>query len=556
MKELQVRDKGKRNISVYKLVGCGLDLEIKNDYENLKGIITGWSLNIYNEKMYNCDSFDKLLKVLRQLVIDYNLTQYSVNKKDILVIYIDNLDKIRGFFEDYITNDFTHYVQIFNCIEFRDISTWNKELHRANEIAEYAQFLIEYLFEPEKYFYLTPNQQVRRKISKRVKNEQDNVAARLFPDSYEYDYIRSCLYGGLCYCPKPFEKIEEPIIEIDLDSAYIWSFLTQQHCMSLLYRVDSTKWKEYLDSDKGSFGRYYLKFFGNTLKLSWLKDMYGVEYMHNEINEGYYMLTNVDLKIIISLTDKIEVKCKSLYEVDLDYLPEYVRDVLIEEYVKKEELKQTLGSNNPKTKIQKVRVNGIYGDSIRRYDDTFDIKRAKDTAVLIPQWGIFTTGYTKSILIGLGLQLDGWYYSDTDSIYCKDTPKNRKIIEEYNKIIREETKSFCDRFGYDYDKLSKLGTFEIKNEITIFRAIGNKMYAYKRKNGEIKLVAAGSSQDTVKIDDSIFDLYKIPIGTRVFGFINDKSYFEIVLKDEDAELMQEYLIKRKALEEMQKKKQK
>ena len=82
------------------------------------------------------------------------------------------------------------------------------------------------------------------------------------------------------------------------------------------------------------------------------------------------------------------------------------------------------------------------------------------------------------------------------------------------------------------------------------------MYAYKRKNGKIKLVAAGSSKDTVDIDDSIFDLYKIPVGTRVFGFINDKSYLEIVLKDEDAELMQEYLIKRKALEEMQKKKDK
>ena len=74
MKELQVRDKGKRNISVYKLVGCGLDLEIKNDYENLKGIITGWSLNIYNEKMYNGDSFDKLL--------------HSVHIQDIFLAFI------------------------------------------------------------------------------------------------------------------------------------------------------------------------------------------------------------------------------------------------------------------------------------------------------------------------------------------------------------------------------------------------------------------------------------------------------------------------------------
>lgn len=551
MKEITIKDKGNRNVSVYKTAGCGLSLEIENDYKNLRGVIKNWTLNIYGEQLYNADSFDKLLSILQKIITDLDLKQYSLVKKDILVIYIDNLDKIRGFFEDYITDDFTHYVQVFNFIEFRDISTWNDELHNAAEIAEYAQFLIDNVFVPQKYFFLTPNQQVRKRIAKAAKKAGSNIAKTLFPDQYEYEYLRAGLFGGICYCPFPNLDKKEPIIEIDLDSAYIWSFLTQKHIMSKLYRVDTKNVNDYLSiRDKVSFGRYKLKFNCNTLKVGCYKDMYGNP-VHLGLNEGTFILSSIDLKILSDLVNMINVECESLYEAELDYLPEYIRDILIDEYVKKEELKLTLGSKDRRTMLQKVRVNGIYGDSIRRYDSTLEVKRAGDKATMIPQWGILTTAYTKLVLLGLGLQLDGWYYSDTDSIYCKDTPKNRELIEKFNESIREETKEFCDRFGYDFDKLKNLGTFQIKNEIQRFKALGNKIYMYSTGD-EVKLKAAGSTQTTVKKDDTLFNLKKIPVGEKTFGFIYNKSYIEITLEDENAELMEEYLVKKNALDKLRK----
>lgn len=544
METITIKDKDTHNYSVYQIVGAGLELEIKNDYENLRGIIINWSLDI-DGTLYNGDSFEKLVNFLQKVIDNFGLKKYSEHKKDILVIYIDNLDKIRGFFEDYITQDFTHYVQVFNFIEFRDISNW-QALHSAVEIYKYADFLIKNVFVPEEFFYLTPNQKVRKNIQKKAKAYGDTTAKDLFPEPSAFDTMRLGLYGGLCYCPYPNLVIKDPLIEIDIDSAYIFDFLIQKHVMSDLISVEPSNWEYYLTADNvTSIGWYKIKYSCYTNKCHCFKDIDDNRVEQGE-GEADFIFNNIDLKIFLSLVDAKSVECKSLKVADLDYLPEYLRDQLIEEYVKKEELKKTKGSDDPETKLQKVCVNGIYGDSIRKFDESWDIKKAKNNAAMIPQWGIWTTSYCKAYLLGLALQLDGWYYSDTDSIYCKDTKQNRKIIDEYNEMIREETQEFCKLFGYEYEPLKDLGTFQIKDEIVKFKAITHKIYMYKTKNDDMVLKAAGSSKTTVILDESLFGLDKIPVGERTFGFIKNKSYFELSLEDKAAELMTEYIVKKNA----------
>lgn len=555
METINIKDKDLKNISAYKVAGCGLDLEIKNDYENLQGIITSWTLNIFGEALYTGDTFEKLVTTLQTLITKYDLHEYTENKKDILVIYIDNIYKIQGFFEDYITENFTHYIQVLNFIEFRDMSNWNKDLHSATEIAKYADFLVKNVFVPEKYFYQTPNQRPRKKLLNKLRDLKDDTVKNIFPDNFLWRYIRAGLFGGLGYCPYPGHIFDDPMIEIDLDSAYIFDFLIKQHAMTKLKRVDAKDWEKYLkSSDKTSIGEYKIRFYCDTCKVNCYKDIFGEKILLDTENDTEFIFNNIDLAIFLSLVDVKSIECLSLYESDFGYLPQAVRDQLVEEYVKKEELKKTLGSDAIETKLQKVTVNGIYGDAIRKYLDTWTLKKAKDKAALAPQWGIWTTSYCKLYLLKLALTLDGWRYSATDSIYCKDTPENRAKIEEFNQYIQKEVKEFCNKFGYDYEKLKNLGTFQIKNEISKFKAITQNVYMYTSiTDGKIHLKASGSSKTTVELDDSLYDLDKIPVGERTFGFINNKSYFEITLKDESAEVVTEYIVKKRAIRDMNKK---
>lgn len=540
-----IKDKGNHNVSVYQEIGCGIDFKIDVDYDKMIGVIKEWNVTI-GDKTYSGKTFNACVVLLDELIKCFNLKEYSRNKKDILVIYIDNLNKIRGFFEDYITLDFEHYVQVGKYLEFRDISTWNKKLHNSKEIAEYADLLIKNVFIPEKYFYITPNQRPRKKIEHQAKKEKNNLAKDLFPDVSNFRTYRLGLFGGLCHCPYPGFDINEPLMEVDIDSAYIFDFLIEKHVMSELTLVDDPEnWNKYIQSNKACIGKYIITYESNTDKIRCYKDIHKMK-LPKGTHKVTVIFNDIDLQLFMNLVDVKRIKCCWLKTAEVDYLPQYARDSLVEEYVKKEELKKTLGSDNPKTKLQKLTVNGIYGDSIRDYDDTFDIKKAKQTAALIPQWGIWTTSYCKAYLLGLALQVDGWVYSDTDSIYCKDTPENRKLISEYNLMIQAKTKEFCEEFGYDYDKLINLGTFQIKDEIVRFKAITQKVYMYKTKSGKMVLKASGSSKTTVPLDDSLFKYNRIPVGTRVFGFIKDKTYFELTAKDELAEALTEYVVKRNA----------
>ena len=542
MEKIAIRDKENHNVSNYLIMGCGLSLDIYSDVENLIGYIRNWEI-AFEGKLISGDSFEGLVKYLTNLIGAFELKQISECKKDILIIYIDNLDKIRGFFEDYITEDFTHYVQVFDFIEFRDIHPWNKTITSAIDIAKHADFLIKEIFVPEKYFYLTPNQRPRKKIVKAAKAMKDTTAKELFPEPCEFAYIRTGLFGGLCYCPYPNLVIKDPMIEVDIDSAYIFDFLIQRHVMSQLRPAEPEHWEYYLSADSvTSIGTYKIKYTCNTLKARCFKTEDGEKVDLGEYTDRFIM-NNIDLKIFMSLVNVQDIKCLSLFEADLDYIPKYLQNQLVEEYIKKEELKLTLGSDDPKTQLQKVSVNGIYGDSIRKFDETISIKRAKNIVGVVPQWGIWCTSYCKAYLLGLASQLDGWYYSDTDSIYCKDTPQNRERIFNYNKSIQNEVKEFCNKFGYDYDKLQNLGTFKIKDEIVKFKAITNKIYMYKTKDDEMVLKAAGCNKRKEILDEALFGLNKIPVGDRTFGFIYNKSYFELTVKDELAEALTEYLVK-------------
>lgn len=538
--KLCVKERGLHNYSYYVTDGVGLTID--SITKDGAGYITGWSLSVRNTR-YKGTDLQTLLDAFKELRKVYDLKNRSDYSKDILVIFTDNIKKVRGFLRHWITAELgDHYIQLCDNFEIRPM-VWNEALSTSDDIAEYAQWLIDNLFLPDKYFYLTPNQVPRRRV---MHSCDSDIAKQLFPDSPpELVSMRCGLFGGLCYCPYPGKIINEPLIEIDLVSAYIYCMLIEKHCMSKGVSVNPDDWEYYLDSNKkASIGSYIITYGCTTRMARCYKDIY--EERVDIVDDGKlttkkFVLTNIDLKILLSLLNVVSIKCVKLTEYEVDYLPKYFTDVIVDEYTKKYELK---GGDERAYKLQKSIVNGLYGDTIRKIcNTTKEWRSAKKSAVIAPQWGIFTTSYCKRLLISMARQLDGWVYSDTDSIYCFDTPENREKIDKFNSEIREKVNAI-------YGDLHGLGEFKLEAEIVKFKAIQPKCYMYLTKDGEMVLKAAGCDKASIPIDTRLFSMDRIPIGKRIFPrynthhtecdidgkhYVSDGSYWELELSDEAAE---------------------
>lgn len=542
-----VKERGMHNYSYYCTEGIGLTIDVMTN--NYAGYITGWSLST-KDNDYSGTTRQELLDTLRMLCKHFDIKRRDENSKDILLIFTDNLNKVIGFFEHLITDDFNgRYVRLCHNIEVRPM-VWNEALTTSRDIADYAQWMIDNVFIPDKYFYLTPNQIPRRKV---MHNCDSDIAKNLFPNSStEYYALRKALFGGLCYCPYPGKVIDEPMIEIDLTSAYIYCMLIEKHCMSEALEVNPNDWEYYLDSNsKASIGSYEITYGCTTRMARCYKDIYGnrIDIVDDgKLATSRMVLTSIDLKILMSILNIISIKCVNLCEYTLEYLPKYFMDVIVEEYTKKNKLK---GGDKRAYKLQKSITNGLYGDTIRKLGiSREEWKAAKKTAVIAPQWGIFTTSYCKRLLISMARKLDGWNYSDTDSIYCLDTPENRAKIDKFNSEIREKVINFCYEREYNPDDLIGLGEFKLEAEIVKFKAIQTKCYMYKTKDGEMVLKAAGCDKESIPLNEALFKADRIPVGRRVFPrfnpehtecevdgkhYVSDGSYYEMILNDEAAE---------------------
>ena len=548
---LDVIDKSKMNHSKYLKNIYVLDIDFFT-YEKA-GYIKSWTLKSVNDE-YKGNSYEEFLSVLNYIKYKYDLKVYSKYSKDLIMIYIDELDKIRGFFSEFVTYDFSLYVQLFDNFEFRSYKNWNKKLKNIDDVIEYMQKLVDEMFIPERYFYMTPNQRTRKRIYKKCKKNNNDIAKQLYPTSYNnYVNLRKSLFGGICYCPYPNKIIEHPMIAIDLKSAYIYSLLIEKHCISKINNVNKSEWEYYIDNEfESSYGIYNITYTTASNIIHCYKDIDGNNLESREHCTVTMALNNIDLKLLLNMNKVTihKVECIYLEAYNTEYIPEYLRTVLIEEYIKKNHI------NKEEDKIlydaQKVILNGIYGNTIKCINSNEEFKANKNSASLTPHWGIWTTSYTKQLLLGLTLNLSGWYYSDTDSAYCLDTIENRRKIEKYNEEIRLRVKDFCDKFGYDFNELKDLGTFEIEYEIKKFKALKQKEYLFTTVDNELIVKAAGCSKEEMILDDNLYKVSKLPIGTRIFKFINDKetkcnidgkeykskgSYYEIPLKNDAAYYM-------------------
>lgn len=204
-------------------------------------------------------------------------------------------------------------------------------------------------------------------------------------------------------------------------------------------------------------------------------------------------------------------------------LPDYLLKPLMKEYEKKCVLKKEGKDDTIEYKNAKANVNSTYGMTVTRlareeivynmYADSFaeneseavscwgtdrteceTYEEAIEHQVLSPYWGIWVTAYARYQLLSVVAKIDEKedhvIYCDTDSIYMKDTPRNRKIIEEFNKKIYWQNAKLPECFN-------DIGAFDeimMKGDKSkggfMFKTLGAKRYV-KYKNGKCEVTVAG-----------------------------------------------------------------
>ena len=517
MERLVVKDKKIHNVSCYVIDGVGLSFEDFTVEEKQSAFMTSWTISTTSGRTYTGENVVDLLATLKDIKKDYNLVTYSSNKKDILVIYTDRCWELSCYLYNYTTDRFPYYFQVLDNIEFRQC--WEKDIKKAEDIAKWAKYYIDNLFCEDEYFYITPSQIFRKRIERKCKESGVTLGYDVFPKYYaDFEFIKKALFGGICYCPYPNKLFEQPIIEIDLKSAYIYCFL-KAHCSSAIKEVDPKYWESYLKNPaKMSIGQYKITYTSWSNKVTCYKNIDGEHCKPTKDGVPYtdtFIMNNTDLYLFLNTINVTGVDCEYLVDFNLDILPKEIIDCVKDAFIEKEH------ATGEAKKLKKVILNSIYGNCIRNVDSFEEYKERLNKDVLAPQWGILITSYCKELIYGLGSQLDGWLYSDTDSIFCFDTPENREKIKAYNQKIRDDVKYICDLYGYDFEELKNLGTFVIEKQITKFKAWKQKQYVFTTTDGNIEKKAAGCNRE-VAVDDSIYLRKEVPIGEKILRkFLTD-----------------------------------
>lgn len=555
------RDKGTGVISVYPTLPWFLDINYDSDFK-----VNYWSITDDDKHNYHGTNTESLKSIMRWIITNFDLTdKYTVKRRkkvndkwetteavsdkkhDYIILYVDDLKKVIAALNgESIINKSAYLI----VMEYFDVREYDQFGDKDSLKRWYQDFVA------ENRAYLSPSQAMRKRLKKAM--GKDTTAKDIYPpDIKSYKYERSGIHGGVTYAQDSTGYIyDKPMLALDLTSAYIYGLLVKKHCSSARKSMPTTDWENYLgNTNYGSIGTYNIEYSFMHTYIKCFKDLNG-KHLKTGHNTVTMVLDNIALNSFISLPHMVihKITCVKLQEFELDYMPQYYRDFSQKLYLDK----QSLDRDSIEYKNHKVYLNsGVYGNilvDLFKYlpkekgesnsDYQYRIKThyykmvKADSAKVstIPLWGVYTLSYTKNLVFSLATQLVGWRYSDTDSIYCEDTPENRAKLEEFNGKIRAEIKQFCDKFGYSYEQLKDLGTFKIEAEIVKFRSFGTKSYAYRTVEGKDKIHFAGCSYDTVPTD-LWSENFKPHGGFRKISYLTtDNEYRERIIGEDNLKL--------------------
>lgn len=434
---------------------------------------------------------------------------------DVLLISGRNLDHLAKNYTQTkkLVGDLDYTEQRNSLTPFKD----NEKQYVINDtviVSEYLEFLY------KKYWItgfipLTKTGILRNEIKAAIPKEWKKKIFRTYLKSrQQYEYFFKHLFrGGFTHANALYTGLLlENVNGADFTSSYPYVMLSEKFPMSEPREIEPDKWLDYMESEHLQ-ACAVLRFVNICAKTT-----HSVESEHKCIHvenpivdngriakadEMVVFLTELDYKIYKMFYEWDEVECWKCYAFKSDYLPKWFTDVIKKYYTQKNQLKKAGLSRTAEYSVAKEMVNSSYGLTVTRLNFTeykwngetwTEESTSKPYKQLIakenlnPMWGIYVTAYARYNLLSVVAELGkDAIYCDTDSVYFKDSKKNRKIIEKYNKAV--DLKEKCKEWkGTD---LEGLGKFDPLGIAVKFKTLGAKRYLKQLEDGTIEQTVAG-----------------------------------------------------------------
>lgn len=202
-------------------------------------------------------------------------------------------------------------------------------------------------------------------------------------------------------------------------------------------------------------------------------------------------LCDVDFDSYCDLYTWDKVECLDLFVADKKPLPEYLKDIVLEYFWKKE----TYDKADPERDLAKYKLNSCYGMCVTGlFNETFELNDDNDLEqvssdyswdkirrkqILLPQWGIWVSAYARRNLVKSMVKCSKYSiaYCDTDSLKMIHTAGNQWVIDAYNDEMRRlNGKMYVGK--YDRAIFKDLGIFDYEGKYMKFKTLGAKRYIY------------------------------------------------------------------------------
>lgn len=382
---------------------------------------------------------------------------------------------------------------------------------------------------------LTSTGYIRRELRQAMivnpKNRQRFLKTRL--SGYTYGLLRDCRRGGNTHCVPVYANAEwDDILSMDMSSAYPAVMVQCKFPMSPFYSISQTSdFEKYIDSGKWAciidieLAEFKLKDLNNKEKGMGL---YTVPYMpvskctHVEADDNLLgdngriiratkvsmVITDIDYRILKEQYDFKIIKVHDCQVSEYDYLPDEMRDKILELYYQKTTLKD--GDEYFYMKFKNL-LNACFGcmltdicqtetiyqehslepyttdmagkskvEKVAIFQSKLDKYYNSRNSFLSYQHGVWVTAHCRNRLQkAINALGDLMIYCDTDSCKFFNIFESSKLFDKLNAEIEEEILLCGKNCTVHYDgKDYTLGLWDNDGHYKHFKSMGAKKYCY------------------------------------------------------------------------------
>lgn len=354
----------------------------------------------------------------------------------------------------------------------------------------------------------------------------------------EYEDIRPGFFGGYVHANYRIvgEVITDPFLHVDICSAYPWAMVSGEFMWKLSPAADLSPELFLKNLRRPHYGMIVdIDMVDVQLRRNHVPYIPYIEGNSKVIGSGvveengkvvvadFIRITccDIDMRLIFANYKIKAIKINKLYCGTKKPLPYAVVDTVLKYYQKKTELKglhSPDGSIEYEYQLNKQKQNSCYGMAAQALcTELFEVdpeqleavpqgEQYNEAKVLPYQWALQITAMVREVTYGFITWLtqhpeDGniAYYSDTDSVFCKDTPSARKYIEDYNKKIIEQQERLSLKYFNVIPKNKKgepkpLGVLTMEEDCEDameFCTIGAKRYYIRHSDGTYDITFSG-----------------------------------------------------------------